>query len=105
MLTLSNILTPMVSEIGIGGVGGFIVGFAMKKIAKIAAVAIGAGFVFLQYLSYKGVLTIDYTALKEWAVSLMGQAAAYQTLVTDIIIHIPFGSSFIFGLYLGLKKG
>ena len=105
MLTLSNILTPMVSEIGVGGIGGFIVGYALKKIAKIAAIVIGLAFVALQYLAYKGIISIDYNSLRNWVTNLMGQTAEYQSVITDVIAHIPFGASFIFGLYLGLKRG
>jgi uncharacterized membrane protein (Fun14 family) len=34
--TLSEILTPVVYELGLGAVGGFVVGFALKKIAKLS---------------------------------------------------------------------
>jgi len=105
MLSLSNILTPMVSEIGIGGVGGFVVGYAVKKVAKIVAIAIGLGFVALQYLAYKNVITIDYASLRDWMLNLVGQTTELQPLVTDIIVHIPFGAAFAGGFYLGLKKG
>lgn len=105
MLTLSNILTPMVSEIGVGGIGGFIVGFALKKIAKIVAIVLGLAFVALQYLAYKGIISIDYLSLRNWVTNLMGQTAEYQGIITDVVAHIPFGASFVFGLYLGLKKG
>jgi len=105
MLSLSNIMTPMISELGVGGVGGFVVGFAIKKVAKIVAIIIGLGFVALQYLSYKGVILIDYDAVRNWMLNLTGQTAGLQSLITDIILHIPFGASFAFGFYLGLKKG
>lgn len=105
MLSLSNILTPMAGEIGIGGVGGFVVGYAFKKVAKMVALALGLGFVALQYLAYKGVIIIDYTSLREWVLNMMGQSAEYQSIIIDIIVHIPFGASFAAGFYLGLKKG
>lgn len=105
VLSLSNILTPLVSELGVGGVGGFVVGYSLKKIAKIMAIALGLIFVALQYLAYKGLIIIDYTAMREWALELMGQSAEFQSIVTDFIAHIPFGASFAVGLYLGMKKG
>jgi len=95
----------MVSEIGIGGVGGFVVGYALKKLAKFVALALGLGFVALQYLSYKGFVVIDYTALRDWVLNMMGQTTQLQGLITDIILHIPFGASFGLGFYLGFKKG
>jgi len=105
MLSLSNILTPLVSELGVGGVGGFVVGYALKKIAKMMAIGLGLIFVTLQYLAYRGLIIIDYSAMREWALELMGQSAEFQSIVTDFVAHIPFGASFAVGLYLGMKKG
>lgn len=104
-MSQSNILTPIVSEIGIGGVGGFVVGYAVKKVAKIVVIALGLGFVALQYLAYKRFITIDYALMRDWMLKMMGQTTELQPLVTDIIVHIPFGASFAAGFYIGLKKG
>jgi len=54
MLELSNILTPLAGEIGVGGIGGFLAGWALKKAAKMVAVIIGMAFQGLQYLAVGG---------------------------------------------------
>ncbi len=105
MLELSNILTPLAGEIGIGGIGGFLAGWALKKAAKIMAIIIGVAFLGLQYMAYKGVIAIDYSALTSWVNELLGQASGVQNLITDFIVHAPFGAAFIGGFYLGLQKG
>jgi len=105
MLELSNILTPLAGEIGIGGIGGFLSGWALKKAAKLLAIILGVAFLGLQYLAYKGVIAIDYSALTTWANELLGQASGVQSLLTDFIVHAPFGAAFIGGFYLGLQKG
>ena len=105
MLELSNLLTPLAGEIGIGGIGGFLAGWALKKAAKMVALIIGLAFLGLQYMAYKGIIAIDYSALQAWANELAGQAAGAQNLITDFIAHAPFGAAFIGGLYLGLQKG
>jgi uncharacterized membrane protein (Fun14 family) len=105
MLELSNILTPLAGEIGIGGIGGFLSGWALKKAAKMLAIVLGVAFLGLQYLAYKGVIAIDYSALTTWANELLGQASGVQSLLTDFIVHAPFGAAFIGGFYLGLQKG
>ena len=105
MTSPSDLLTPMAGEIGIGGIGGFLVGYAMKKIAKLVALVVGLGFLGLQYIAYKGFIIIDYSALQAWATNLLGEAGGVQTWVTDFIIHVPFGAAFVGGFYLGLKKG
>ncbi len=105
MLELSNILTPIAGEIGIGGIGGFLTGWALKKVAKIVAVIIGLAFLGLQYLAYRGIISIDYTALQTWVRDLLGQTSGIQTLISDFIVHAPFGAAFIGGLYLGIHRG
>ena len=47
---MSEILTPVVYELGLGAVGGFVVGFALKKIAKIFLIVIGIFVAALLYL-------------------------------------------------------
>jgi len=105
MISLSNLLTPLVGELGIGGVGGFLVGFALKKAAKLIAVIVGLFFLSLQYLAYENIISIDYSALQTFANELLGQTAGAQTWLTDFIVHAPFGAAFVGGLYLGLQKG
>ncbi len=105
MISLSNLLTPLVGELGIGGVGGFLAGFALKKAAKLVAVIIGLFFLSLQYLAYENIITIDYGALQLFANDLLGQSAGAQTWVTDFIVHAPFGAAFVGGFYIGLQKG
>ena len=102
---MADIITPLIGELGIGGIGGFLVGWALKKVAKLVAIIIGLGFLGLQYLSYKGIITIDYSALVKIANDLVGKASGAQGLLTDLIVHLPFGAAFIGGLYLGLQKG
>jgi len=105
MSSLSNILTPLAGEISIGGIGGFLAGWALKKVAKMVAVIIGLAFLGLQYLAYENIIQINYGALQDWANKLAGQAAGTQTIVTDFIVHAPFGAAFIVSFYLGFQKG
>ena len=105
MISLSNLLTPLVGELGIGGVGGFLVGFAIKKAAKIMALIIGLFFLSLQYLAYKNIITIDYGAIQLFANELLGQTAGAKTWLTDFIVNVPFGAAFVGGLYIGLQRG
>jgi uncharacterized membrane protein (Fun14 family) len=40
-MQMSEIVTPVVWQLGLGAVGGFIAGFALKKITKLFIVVIG----------------------------------------------------------------
>jgi len=105
MLDLSSILTPIAGELGIGGIGGFFAGWALKKAAKLVAAIIGLSFLGLQYLAYQNVIDINYDALTAWASDVAGMAAGSESLVIDFIAHAPFGAAFIGGFYLGIQKG
>ena len=102
---MSEILTPVVYQLGIGGIGGFIVGYAIKKIVKIIVIIFGLFFLILIYLGYIGVISVGYDRLAEalsGAIPLIEQAPGFLIL---IISNLPFAGSFIFGFTLGLKKG
>jgi uncharacterized membrane protein (Fun14 family) len=51
---MSEILSPIVFQLGLGAVGGFIVGFALKKLAKLFIVLIGIFVIVLLYLGTSG---------------------------------------------------
>ncbi len=102
---MSELITPLVTQLGIGGIAGFCVGYAVKKVAKLAAVLLGVAFIGLQYLAYKGIIAIDFTALKSWASSLIGQAGEAEGFIIDLFANLPFGTGLAGGLLIGLRKG
>jgi len=77
----------------------------MKNVAKLIAMMLGVVFIGLQYLAYKGIIAIDYTALKSWAARLIGEAGEAQGFIIDIFANVPFGTGLAGGILLGLKKG
>ncbi len=98
-------ITPLTYQLGLGGVGGFIAGYALKKMMKIVAVIIGLIILLLVYLGYQGIITINYGALGDsvsGALGLTGQAAE---IVSPIIAHLPFAGAFGLGFFLGFKMG
>ena len=101
----TNLVSPLVGELGLGGVGGFCVGYSMKKIAKIVTAIFAIGFLGLQYLANVGVISINYLVLEEWAISMFGEISALQGFFITLLAQMPFGVGFAGGLVLGLKKG
>jgi len=102
---MSEVLTPIVYQLGIGGVLGFFVGYAVKKITKVIAVLIGLGALLLIYLGYEGVININYDKLAQMIQNLMGTASQATTVLTPIIANLPFAGSFIAGVAVGVKLG
>ena len=100
-----NIITPLLTQFGVGGIGGLCVGFAIKKVAKIVAVFIGLAFLGLEYLAYVGIISINYDALTEWANSMVAGMGVLEGILTAIIANLPFAASFTLGFAAGFKYG
>jgi len=100
-----SILTPLVAQLGVGGIGGLCVGYAVKKVAKVVAVIIGLFFLGLQYLAYKGVIDVNYGALEEWGANALGSTVAAESVLAAMIANLPFAASFVLGFGMGLRMG
>lgn len=53
---MSEIVSPLVFQLGVGGVLGFLAGYAFKKILKLLAVLLGLASAALIYLAYVGII-------------------------------------------------
>lgn len=104
-LDMSEIISPVVFQLGVGGVGGFVVGFALKKLSKLILVLIGVFVIALIYLATQGVINIDYAALWSALERLIGLAGSAFSWIVGVISLLPFAASFIAGFLLGLKLG
>lgn len=102
---MSEVLAPIVYQLGIGGVLGFFIGYATKKLTKLIAVLIGVFAVVLIYLGYQGVISINYDRLVETLQGLLGAAGQASAILTPVIANLPFAGSFIAGAAVGLKLG
>jgi uncharacterized membrane protein (Fun14 family) len=102
---MSEIITPVVYQLGLGAVGGFIVGFALKKIAKLFIVLLGIFIIVLLYLGVNSVISINYGALWSTIAGWLGGAGQAASWLVGVISIIPFLGSFLVGFLIGLKVG
>jgi uncharacterized membrane protein (Fun14 family) len=100
-----SVITPLAYQIGIGGVGGFIAGYALKKVTKIVAIIIGLFILALAYLGYKGIITINYNELGNSVSSALGLTGQAAEWITPIIAHLPLVGLFGLGFFSGFKMG
>ena len=100
-----EILTPLLTQLGVGGIAGLCVGYALMKIGRLVALVLGIAFLGLQALAYKGIIYINYTALQDWANGVIGQIGIAEGVLTTLISNLPFAASFLVGFYLGVKIG
>jgi len=98
-------LIPVVSQLGLGAIGGFVVGFAIKKLAKLVLFLLGILVIALLFLAKDSVISINYEALWAWLANMLGVAGQALVAVFGAISVLPLIGSLGFGFLLGLKVG
>jgi uncharacterized membrane protein (Fun14 family) len=64
MSGIESSIMPFVSTIGFGGIAGFLIGFALKRIMKILAVIAGVFFAALMYLESQHIVNVNWDKLQ-----------------------------------------
>jgi uncharacterized membrane protein (Fun14 family) len=107
-MSLDNI-PPALFTTGSGGIVGFLIGFALKKVMKIVAVIFGLFFTALMYLQYQGILAINWDKLQHISESrllmignLINNIAHTSNITANLAIPLTGGISA--GLVLGFSK-
>jgi uncharacterized membrane protein (Fun14 family) len=77
----SNIM-PLVSTVGFGGIVGFLVRFALKRIMKILAVIAGVFFAALLYLESQHIVNVNWDKLQTISNSVLSTIATTTTNAT-----------------------
>jgi uncharacterized membrane protein (Fun14 family) len=77
---------PLLSTIGFGGIAGFLIGFALKRIMKILAVIAGVFFAALLYLESQHIVNVNWDKLQIISNSILSTIAttAATTNATSI---------------------
>jgi uncharacterized membrane protein (Fun14 family) len=99
---------PLASQLGVGAVAGFAVGYALKKVGKVLAVAVGLLFLTVQILSYQGIVTVHWGEVEARVDPLLETTsleAAWRSLLALLTHNVPFAGAFVPGLILGLRRG
>lgn len=103
-------------ELTFGTFLGVCTGFLVKKVGKIFAAFVGTGFVFLQYLSQQGYVTVHWDRLeggytnaldvdKDGKVSKRDLTSRWQKFVNFLTNNLQFKSTFLIGFYAGIRYG
>ena len=102
---MSEIFPSLGYQLGIGGIGGFIVGYALKKMSKLIVIVLGLFIVALLYLGVRGIISINYDALWKALANSLGMAESAFSWIVGVISLLPFAGSFVIGFLLGFKLG
>ncbi|MDZ7800248.1 MAG: FUN14 domain-containing protein [Trueperaceae bacterium] len=104
---LSSVL-PALEQLGFGAVAGFVAGYALKKVGKLAAVVVGLFFVGVQLLAWAGYLTIEWGRVRAEVEPLLAPSSlneAWHALVSVLTYNVPFAAAFVPGFLLGMRRG
>lgn len=101
-----DILSPVIYQLGLGGIGGFVIGFTVKKISKLIIFLLGVLLIFLLYLGTSGIISINFEELWRLLEELVNWGdKTFLPWITGLISVLPFMSSFVVGFAFGLKFG
>ena len=83
MSGIESSVMPFVSTIGFGGIAGFLVGFALKRIMKILAVIAGVFFAALLYLESQHIVNVNWDKLQTISNGVLSTIATTATNATS----------------------
>jgi len=96
-------LAPIVFQLVLGGVGGFLIGYAIRKVIKIAIIVAVVVFSLI-LLASANVINVDYSGLSETTTNVLNAVNPALNMITPLLAHVPFIASLIFGFFLGFKR-
>lgn len=100
---MSEVVIPLVYEITVGGFGGYLLGYALKRVTKFVALLIAIIILAVVYLAYSGLLNINFTGFAtevKNALTYLGQGFVG---IAPFLANLPLIGSFFVGLLIAYK--
>ena len=97
------------SQVGLGAILGFAVGYTAKKFLKVALVVVGILVVLGALLEQYGYITVHWTRVEELYARHIEAAGGFRGLAESwartLGALIPVTGSFLVGFLLGMRRG
>jgi uncharacterized membrane protein (Fun14 family) len=97
---MNELVNPLITQVGIGGIGGFLVGYLIKRVLKFALI-IGVFTFVLIYFVYDSAIEFNYAELMARAEQVVVPAWAF---VSPLLMQIPAMGSLLVGALIGFTK-
>lgn len=100
---MSEVAIPVAYELAVGGFGGYLLGYALKKVTKFVAMLIGVVILAVIYLAYSGLLDINFQGFAiqtKNGLTYLGQAFVN---IAPLLTNLPLLGSFFVGLLIAYK--
>jgi len=101
---VSEAFAPILFQLGIGGIGGFFIGYAARKVVKIALI-LGIIVFSLIFLAYTNVIGVDFGGLADGVSKFINAVNPALGLLAPLLTNLVFIGSLIVGLIAGYKMG
>ncbi|HML03625.1 MAG TPA: FUN14 domain-containing protein [Candidatus Bathyarchaeia archaeon] len=100
---MSEVTIPVVYELTVGGFGGYLVGFALKKVTKGLAFIFAVIVLAVIYLAFSGILDINYVGFATDIKDSLNYAGQAFVGIAPFLTNLPLIGSFILGLFVAYK--
>jgi len=107
--------SSIVITVGGGFFAGILVGYALKKIVKLAAIVVGLFFTGIAYFQYQQILSVNWNKLQATSQNLLSNFVNATTQIPGFnssdhiealsILGIPLIGSMSMGFAIGFMKG
>ncbi len=103
--TTLELALPYLTEASLSALLGFAVGYATRKIMKVALILVAVVFVSVQVLASQGVIEVDWSGMLGTANELIlnvNQNHSWSEMLTH---RLPATGAFLAGLLIGFRRG
>ena len=96
---------PFLTESALAMLLGLGLGMATRMVVKLLVLGLVVFLVVLQYLAYKDVVTVDWSALGTWFRDFVMNIGGSEGVGGFVKHRLPAAGSLFTGYYLGLRRG
>jgi uncharacterized membrane protein (Fun14 family) len=105
----TNTISPLATTIGGGFFGGALLGYAIKKIVRIATIIVGLFIAGLAFLQYQQMASINWDKFKAYIATLASTITSTSNENSIALamsnFGIPLSGSIASGFTVGFMKG
>src|SRR5215831_6212274 len=105
-------LATTATSVGFGGITGFLIGYAIKKVMKIMLIVLGLLFVAVLSLEYQKLVSVNWNKIQTGMTNALGNVTngqipgTHENIASTMSnIGIPLTGSLTAGFVLGFIRG
>jgi uncharacterized membrane protein (Fun14 family) len=100
---MSEVAIPVAYELAVGGLGGYLLGYALKKTTKFIALLTGTVILAVIALAYSGLLNINFQGFANDTKNTLTYIGQGFVNIAPFLTNLPLLGSFFLGLLVAYK--